>query len=190
MAYLLITVIVVCQVALALGNYLLRPKPRPTAAMVLLILGFILAVGVVAQFVVTKVRELDVSQQLAAAKARKVKDEQREKIVALLSPDRIFKGPVLINTLMDGESSQFGESISNTLKEAGFNPAPVPFGARLIGLSVPGAFIWIRDFKNQPKHAGPIFDAFRRVEIALAPEERPDAVQDTETVMIVVGSHP
>jgi hypothetical protein len=190
MAYLLITVIVACQVALALGNYLLRPKPRPTAATVLLILGFILAGGVVTQFAVTKVRELDVYQQLAAAKARKVTDEQHTKIVELLSPNQIFKGPVLINTLLDGEASQFGKSISNALKDAGFSPAPVPFGARLLGLSVPGAFIWIRDFKNQPRHAGPIFEAFRRVEIALAAEERPDAVQDTETVIIVVGSHP
>jgi hypothetical protein len=116
MAYLLITVIVACQVALALGNYLLRPKPRPTAATVPLILGFILAVGVVAQFVVTKVRELDVSQQLAAAKARKVTDEQHTKIVELLSPDQIFKGPVLINTFWMVRRHSLAKAFQTPLK--------------------------------------------------------------------------
>lgn len=188
--YLALAVIVLCQIALAVGNYFLRPKPRPTAAVVMLILGFVLAAAVSAQFVVAKVRENEITNQLAAAKARTITPEQRARIVELLSPDRIVKGPILINTLMDGELSQFGESISSVLKEAGFNPTEVSFGQRLIGLSVPGAFIWIKNSKNQPKHAGPIFEAFKRAGIRLNPEEKPDAVYDTDTVEIAVGSHP
>ena len=91
---------------------------------------------------------------------------------------------------MDGEAWQFSEKISNALKDAGFDPKRVEFGQQLFGLSVPGAFIWIKDAKNQPKHAGPIFEAFKRIGIILKGEEKPDSLPDLETVEIVVGSHP
>ncbi len=51
MAYGLLAAIVLCQIALAIGNYLLRPRPRPSAAKLMLLIGLILACAVVAQFV-------------------------------------------------------------------------------------------------------------------------------------------
>jgi hypothetical protein len=138
----------------------------------------------------TRVRDRELESQIAGRMAPTVTKEQHDLIVALLSPDKIAKGPVLINSLMDGEAWQFGEKILRTLKDAGFDPKRVEFGQQLFGLSVPGAFIWIKEAKNQPKHAGPIFEAFKRAGIILKGEEKPDALPDLETVEIVVGSHP
>ncbi len=150
----------------------------------------ITAIAVVFLMWGTHIRDRDLEMQLEARGPRTVKPEQHAKIVELLSPDRIVKGPVLINSLLDGEATQFGEAISRALKDAGFKPANVDFGDRLMGLSVPGAFLWIRDLKNQPKHGGPILEAFKRAGIIFIPEERPDAVRDTETVVIAIGNHP
>jgi hypothetical protein len=50
--------------------------------------------------------------------------------------------------------------------------------------------LWVRDAKNQPKHAGPILEAFKRADIVLTPQEGKEAVHDKETVVIAVGSHP
>ena len=150
----------------------------------------ITAVAVVFLMWGTHVRDRDFEAQLASRMARNISPQQHDLIVQLLSPDRIMKGPVLINTLMDGESWQFGDAILATLKDAGFDPKRVDFGEQLLGLSSPGAFIWIKDMKKQPKHGGPIFEAFKRAGIVLVGEEKPDVVHDDNTVEIVVGTHP
>jgi hypothetical protein len=148
------------------------------------------AVAVVFLMWGTHIRDRDFEAQLASRMPRTISLQQHDLIVELLSPERIVKGPVLVNTLMDGESWQFGDRISATLKDAGFDPKRVDFGQQLVGLSLPGAFLWIKDMKKQPKHGGPIFEAFKRAGIILVGEEKPDVVQDTDTVEIVVGSHP
>ena len=71
--------------------------------------------------------------------------QQHALIVELLKPDRIVKGPILINSVMtDGEAIQFGQQLLTVLKDAGFSPTDVPFGERLMGLSPgPGSRIVI-----------------------------------------------
>ncbi len=49
-SYILIGIIVLSQLALAFGNYFLRPQPRATAAKVLFAVGLLLACAVIAQF--------------------------------------------------------------------------------------------------------------------------------------------
>ena len=133
-----------------------------------------------------------VAAQVAERLPRRISAEQRKVLVELLSSNKIAKGPVLINSAIDGEAWQFGDDISSVLKEAGFAPSEVPFGQRAIAFSKPGTFIWIKDRKNPPKHGGPIAVAFSRVGIKLVGEEHPsnDDVPDIDTVVIAVSAHP
>jgi hypothetical protein len=133
--------------------------------------------------------ELSLAREVAARQPRSISPEQRAAIVEMLKPDRIFKGPVLINPVMDGEAWQFAEQIADTLKAAGFEPKDVPQGDRMIGSNRTGAFIWIKDMKNQPRHGGPIFKAFAQVGIPLIGGED-SSVPDWDTVVIAISSHP
>jgi hypothetical protein len=133
--------------------------------------------------------QLDLEKERAARVPRTISPEQKAMIVQLLSPDRITKGSVLINSAMDGEAWQFGAQILGALKEAGFSVSEVPFGDRAIAFSIPGAFIQIKDLKHQPKHAGPIFEGFKRVGILLTAEEKAE-IPDNDTVVIAISSHP
>ena len=109
----------------------------------------------------TVVRDRDIETQLEFAKARTIKPQQHDLIVQLLSPDRIMKGPVIVNALLEGEAFQYREAIERTCKDAGFSPSELQLADRFMGLSRPGVFIWVRDIKHAPKHAGPIQEAFK-----------------------------
>jgi hypothetical protein len=127
--------------------------------------------------------------QIEHLKARAISAKQHAQIVELLKPDRIFKGRVIINPAMEGEAWHFGEEIKATLKDAGFQVEDVPFGSRIIAASEAGLFIWIKDRDSQPKHGGPILKAFAEAGIDMV--GRADAsVPDTDTVVIVISSHP
>jgi hypothetical protein len=137
--------------------------------------------------------ELALAKEVAERKPRSISPQQRAAIVEMLKPDRIFKGPILINAAMDGEAWQFGEQISSVLKEAGFPVEDVPFGNRAFAFNKPGTFIAIKDGANQPKHGGAIFKAFEAVGIPLIGQvdAQVDAqVPDNDTVEIGVSSHP
>lgn len=135
---------------------------------------------------------LDLDRERAARLPRTINQEQRTKLVELLSPDFITKGKVIVNPAMDGEAWQFGDAIVGALNEAGFAAEIPTLRIRVLSYNKPGAFIWIKDIKNQPKHAGPICEAFKQVGIFLIGEEHAaDAqVPDYETVVIAVSSHP
>jgi hypothetical protein len=132
---------------------------------------------------------LALDREIAARQPRTITVEQHDAIVAMLKPERIYKGRVLINSTFDGEAWQFAEKISNVLKEAGFETQDVPMGERLLGINRSGVFIWIRDIANQPRHAGPIFKAFSQVGVPMIGAPEP-SVPDNETVVIAVASHP
>jgi hypothetical protein len=106
----------------------------------------------------------------------------------LLKPDRIFKGHVLINPAMEGEAWHFGEEIKATLKDAGFQVEDVPFASRIIAANA-GLFIWIKDRNSQPRHGGPILKAFAEAGIDMIGRQDV-SVPDTNTVVIVISSHP
>jgi len=139
-----------------------------------------------------KARTALAERKLIELQPRIINNEQRKLLVELLSPSKIVKGRVLINSAMDGEAWQFGDAISTVLKEAGFPVTEIPFGNRAIAFNKPGAFLWIKDGKNQPKHGGPIAVAFSRVGINFTGEVHPsDAdVPDLDTVVIAISSHP
>lgn len=121
---------------------------------------------------------------------RTISEEQKTLIVNLLRPDAIHKGTVLMNPVMDGEAWAFSEAISSVLKEAGFDPKEVDFGRRSIAMNRPGAFLWVKDGKNQPRHGGPIWTAFQRAGISFTGEEQPNDVPDNDTVVLAISSHP
>ena len=133
--------------------------------------------------------ELALEREGAARMPRTISPEQRTLIVTLLSSDEIEKGPVLINPAMDGEAWQFGAQILGALKEAGFPVSEKPFGERALAFSIPGAFLQIKDSKNQPRHAGPILEAFKRAGISFTAEEEAE-IADINTVVIAISSHP
>jgi hypothetical protein len=127
--------------------------------------------------------------QFEHLKPRTVNGKQRAQIVDLLKPDKVSKGRVLINPAMEGEAWHFGEEIKATLKDAGFQVEDVPFESRIMAANEAGLFIWIKDRNNQPKHGGPILKAFALAGIDMAGRVDP-SVPDTDTVVIVVSSHP
>ena len=133
---------------------------------------------------------LDLDRERAARLPRGISAEQRKILVDLLLPELITKGKVIINPAMDGEAWQFGDAIVSVLKEAGFSAEIPPLGARVLAFNKLGAFIWIKDAKKQPKHAGPIFEAFKRVGIFFTGEEHSaDAeVPDLDTVVIAIST--
>jgi hypothetical protein len=133
--------------------------------------------------------ELALEREGAARMPRTISTEQRALIVELLSSDEIEKGHVLINPAMDGEAWQFGAQILSALKEAGFPVSEMPFGERALAFSIPGAFLQIKDSKNQPRHAGPILEVFKRAGISFTAEEETE-IADINTVVIAISSHP
>jgi hypothetical protein len=123
---------------------------------------------------------------LAGRMARRVTPKQSQEIVHLLTPAP--KGPVKLNVVFDGEALQFAEEIRGTLKAAGFDPQDVPFPERAMAFTRPGVFIWVHDIKNQPKHAGAIYTAFKRQGIVFTGGELPEIPADE--VRIGISSHP
>jgi hypothetical protein len=118
---------------------------------------------------------------------------QRAKLVALLSPSRIPKPKIVVNSLLtDPEAAQFGEMIIDALRAAGYTVSEAAFGNRSLGYSRPGAFMWVRSLKNQPKGAGSLQVAFKRIGISMGAEQHPLAsdVPDENTVVLAISSHP
>jgi hypothetical protein len=174
-------------------GYMLRPRPRTVGSKILLYLGLLIVVCIGWQHYNTKQDAIKLQVSLDERLPRTIKDEQRQLIVGLLKPSQIYKGPVFMNYPLDAEAWAFSNQIKDVLKDAGFDPADLAFGDRALALSKPGQFIWLKDNDNQPRHAGPIYEAFKRAGIIFTGEEHKEAgsgIPDAAAVVIVISSHP
>lgn len=120
---------------------------------------------------------------------RTITPEQQAKLIDRLTPTA--KGPVILNVAMIdfSDAKLFGAQISDVLTKSGFTVSP-PVGDTL-SFSIPGAWLVVHDIHNAPSHAKAIQDAFKEeAGIFLNGFSKPEIIQDLDTVMICVGSHP
>src|SRR4029453_11297258 len=117
----------------------------------------------------------------AARQARKLRPEQRENIVRLLTPAE--KGRVIVKpNFMDMEATPYANQITSALKEAGYQEvgdAPLS----IVSVGEPGIVVVIQNADRLPKHLGPLVAALTSASIEVKLFSEP-WVPDEETVVI------
>jgi hypothetical protein len=128
--------------------------------------------------------------QISTLQARHIMPQQREELIALLTPIQKPQEPIYFNPIMsDGEAVQFSEEIKSVLEASGFKTRDVDFRDKLLGFSLTGQFLDFKDGTNQPQAARYIFEAFKRVGIIFQGLPEPQCT-DTDKVIVIVGTHP
>ena len=128
------------------------------------------------------------SAAIAARTPRIITPEKHDLLVSLLKSAP--KGNVIVDSAsMDAEASQFGDQIFSVLKDAGFNPTVPSFGNRAMAFNQPGAWFAVKDGKNPPPQATPIWKAFKQAGFTFTGQQEA-TIPDTQTVGTDVSSHP